>query len=36
MPIPGPEEEKQAVDGRPPPELAVPDRDLTHRAVPKQ
>lgn len=36
MPIPGPEQEEQAVDGCPPPDLAVPDRDLTPRAVPKQ
>lgn len=36
MPIPGPEQEKQAVDGHCPPDLAVLDRDLTPRPVPKQ
>lgn len=36
MPSPGPEQEKQVVDGHSPPNLDVSDRDLTPRAVPKQ
>lgn len=36
MPSPGPEQEKQVVDGHSPPDLDVSDRDLTPRVVPKQ
>lgn len=30
------EQEKQAMDGHPPPDLAVPRRDLMPKALPKQ
>lgn len=36
MPIPRAEQEKQAVDGHPSPDLAVPGTDFTPRAIPKQ
>lgn len=36
MPIPGPQQGKQVVDRHPPPDPAVPKRDLMSRALSKQ